>query len=462
MATRGYSLVQDFGSLINNPKYSDIEILCEDGKKLYGCRAILAARSDVLNGLLYNGMRESYENQISFPTINSVGMEIILEYVYTGSVKEESLNQNNIIEAYYAADYFQLLDLQSIIIKMVQNFIEKDNKENQKNFSPELLSKVAEIVPSLAENDDALIKLLFEAVATTPLNTIEFGRLSFSALHHLLFHIHGKDKSFATPEYEVLRYGAILAAEKVNNNNYIALIGCLPTLKQIEEESVDMNKTFVISCKNISKELKPLIKYIDFRRIEGQILVEIIEPLKIISEDIIINALRYIKSNNPDLYYIRGIPSFYKSAYVWDKCGSKLVIEDNGRVVRAQDDINSFQAATTKWGIESEGIYEWNVIVEKTNDNICIGFGGLSKSQENKFMLRSDGICNGSINLSYCPSFKDGTKITVHLDTNKETYAFTVDGIKYPKVPNWRNFPDIIYPMVMLRSPCRLRIEEFW
>ena len=67
--TWGYSLEKDLRLLINNSRYSDIEILCEDEKKLYGCRAILAARSEVFNGLLYNGMKESYENKISFPKI---------------------------------------------------------------------------------------------------------------------------------------------------------------------------------------------------------------------------------------------------------------------------------------------------------------------------------------------------------------------------------------------------------
>ncbi|POG59992.1 hypothetical protein GLOIN_2v1847824 [Rhizophagus irregularis DAOM 181602=DAOM 197198] len=83
--TRGYSLEQDLRLLVNNPKYSDIEILCEDGKKLHGCRAILAARSEVFDRLFYNGMKESYENKISFPKINSAGMEIILEYIYQGN-----------------------------------------------------------------------------------------------------------------------------------------------------------------------------------------------------------------------------------------------------------------------------------------------------------------------------------------------------------------------------------------
>ena len=118
---RGHSLEQDLGLLVNNPKYSDIEILCVDDKKLYACRAILAARSEVFDRLLYNGMKESYENQISFPEIGSSGMEIILEYTYTGSIKEESLTKDNIVEAYYAADYFQLPNLQDFIMKTIKN-----------------------------------------------------------------------------------------------------------------------------------------------------------------------------------------------------------------------------------------------------------------------------------------------------------------------------------------------------
>src|SRR2546430_10954536 len=163
--TRGYSLKQDLRFLINNPRYSDIEILCGEEEKLYGCRAILAARSEVFDRLLYNGMKESNEKQVSFPKINSFEMEIILEYIYTGSVKEESLTKDNIVEAFYAADYFQLPDLQNLIIKSVKNKLEENSTEN---YSPELLSKVADTMPFL--EDDILLNLLVEAVANIPLN----------------------------------------------------------------------------------------------------------------------------------------------------------------------------------------------------------------------------------------------------------------------------------------------------
>jgi hypothetical protein len=452
--TRGYSLVQDLRSLLNDPKYGDLEILCKDGKKLYGCRVILAARSEVLNGLLYNGMKESYENQITFPEINFVGMEIILEFIYTGSIKDESIKQNNIVEAYYAADYFQLFDLKNIIVKIVKNVL-----DYRENYSPELLSKVVETMPLMA-NDD-LLNLLFETVATTPLNTIEFGRLSINALHYLLFYMNGKEKSFATPEYEVFRYSAILAAKKISNNDYKTLVECLPTLKKMRN-SINVKEKVNINHQKIIKKLNPLIKFIDFRRIKGQILVDIIEPLGIVSDDVIVNAYRYMAKSDNNLKGIRGIPSLYKSAYVWDdlSCGSKLIIEDNGRVVRTSDSLDSFQGVKTKMRIESKGIFEWNIIIEKNNNNIYIGF---STTRTDKFLLRSDGYCNGSEKLlSYCPPFKDGTKVTIHLNNIKRTCAFTVNGIKYPEVPNWNKFPGELHPIVILRYPCRLRIQEYW
>src|SRR6266496_4009781 len=259
--TRGYSLEQDLRLLINNPKYSDIEILCEDEKKLHGCRAILAARSEVFDRLLYNGMKESYENQISFPKINSAEMEIVLEYTYTGLIKEGSLTKDNIIEAFYAADYFQLSELQDFIMKTFKNILKKNCTES---YSPELLSKFAGKI-SLTEKN-IFLNLLVEAVATIPLNTIEFGRLSIAGLQYLLSCTYEKEKPFVTPEYEVFRYSVILAARKVSNGAFKILMKRLPTLEQIENSSIRVENEFIITDhQKVIKELEPLVKFIDFK-----------------------------------------------------------------------------------------------------------------------------------------------------------------------------------------------------
>ncbi|CAB5356810.1 unnamed protein product [Rhizophagus irregularis] len=467
---RGYSLENDLRLLINNPIYSDIEILCEDEKKLYGCRAILAARSEVFDRLLYNGMKESYENKISFPKIKSSGMEIVLEYTYTGSIKEESLTKDNIIEAFYAADYFQLQDLQDFIMKGFKNILEKKSTEN---YSPELLSKFAGKMP-LTE-DNILLNLLVEAVATIPLNTIEFGRLSIAGLQYLLTCTYEKEKPFATREYELFRYSAILVAKQVSNDAFKTFLKRLPTLDQIEN-SIQVVSEPITDHQKVAKELEPLVEFIDFRRIKGSILVDMIEPLEIVPAKIILNIYRQcIKSNNFNLNDIRGIPILPKyrineSDYVWDEsaCGSKLIIEDNGKIVHAPNDCSSHQNVRAKMILENNGIYEWDVIIEKACYASSIGVASenlnykeFAGKQLTGWVLGSNGYCYNSGNHinNYCPSFGDSARITVHLDMNKRTCAFTVNGTKYPEVPSWNNLPSKLYPVASLFYPGQFRIQ---
>ena len=139
-----------------------------------------------------------------------------------------------------------------------------------------------EIMP--LTDDNALFNLLIEMVAITPLNTIEFSRLSIEGLEYLLSCTYEKEVPFVTPEYEVFRYSAILAAKQVSDDAYKILMGRLPTLEQTEN-SVQVENKFIADHQKVAKELEPLVKFIDFRRIKGQILADIIEPLGIIPSE---------------------------------------------------------------------------------------------------------------------------------------------------------------------------------
>ncbi|GES97604.1 hypothetical protein GLOIN_2v436000 [Rhizophagus clarus] len=414
-------------------------------------------------------MKESYEKQISFPKINSAGMEIVLEYTYTGSIKEESLTKDNMVETFYAADYFQLSDLQDFIINTLKN---KLNKNNTENYLPELLSKFAEKMP-LADNN-IFLNLLVEAVAVMSLNTIEFGRLSIAGLQYLLSCTHEKKKPFATPEYEVFRYSAILAAKQVSNDAHKTLMEQLPTLEQMKqvENSIQIkNKDkFINNYQEVAKELKPLVEFINFCRIKGQILVNFIEPLEIIPNEVLLNVYRHkVLLDNSDLSYIRGIPIY--SNYVWDEssCGSKLIIEDSGKVVYTSNYlVNSWQNVRAKILLENSGTFEWDVIIEKVCVYAWVGvcssenldYENWAGSQTAGWLLGSSGYCYNSNNgVKYCPPFGDGTKITVHLDMNKRTCSYTVNGTKYPEVTAWNNLPSKLYPVVSLIYPGRCRIE---
>ncbi|RGB30878.1 hypothetical protein C1646_710344 [Rhizophagus diaphanus] len=104
-------------------------------------------------------------------------------------------------------------------------------KSCNENYSPEILSKLAETNP--LTDDNIFLSSLVEAMAVIPLNTIEFGRLSIKGLRYFLS---CTEKPFTTPEYEVFRYSAILAAKQVSDDAYKSFMERLPTLEQIEQK----------------------------------------------------------------------------------------------------------------------------------------------------------------------------------------------------------------------------------
>ncbi|POG79849.1 hypothetical protein GLOIN_2v1523598, partial [Rhizophagus irregularis DAOM 181602=DAOM 197198] len=220
--------------------------------------------------------------------------------------------------------------------------------------------------------DNILLNLLVETVANISLNNIEFGRLSITGLQCLLSCTYEKEKPFATPEYEVFRYSAILVAKQVSNDAHKILMRQLPTLEQLENtNSIKLENEFTDRQK-VAKRLEPLIKFIEFNQIKARILIEIIEPLEIIPSEIIVSVYRRkALSNDSDSNGIRGKPQkpidFAESNYVWDESarGSKLIIEDNGKVVRATNDLRVRQNIRAKMILENEGIFEWDVIIEK-------------------------------------------------------------------------------------------------
>ncbi|GES97535.1 hypothetical protein GLOIN_2v1878045 [Rhizophagus clarus] len=140
---------------------------------------------------------------------------------------------------------------------------------------------------------------------------------------------------------------------------------------------------------------------------------------------------------------------------------SKLIIENNGKIVQVPND-SGRQNVRAKIALEGRDIFEWDVIIEKTCTYAWVGICATENfnyeifagDQPTGWVLGSNGSCaNSSKGIDYCPSFGDGARITVHLDMNKRTCAFTVNGKKYPEVSAWNNLPSKLYPVVSLRYP---------
>jgi hypothetical protein len=352
-------------------------------------------------------------------------MIIILEFIYIGSIKEEHLIKDNLIEVFYTADYFQLGKIQEIVMITIKNILEKNHT---KNYLPELLFKIVATKPLLEESVSIdgliLLHLLTEAVAIMPLNNIEFGQLSIAGLQYLLSYTNEDDNIFGTPEYEVFRYTAVLAAKQVSDDAFQAIMKQLPTLEEIKNSNQTENK-MISNHQKIFIELEPLIQFIDFSKINAEVLSDIIEPLNIIPTEIMLNIYRQkAKLNKTDLGEFRGTPCNFIN-YAWDEtaCGSKLVAEDNGKVVCARYRCVD-QGIKSKVISEDGGIYEWDIIIE---NNGIISMIGLctsenydfetTKSQSVEWVLSSEGVCyNLYHGLNYCSSFGDSACITVHLE----------------------------------------------
>ncbi|CAG8502883.1 8139_t:CDS:2 [Diversispora eburnea] len=471
--TRGSSLSQDLRLLINNSKYSDIIITCADSEKFYGCRSILAARSEVLDCLLFNGMKESHEKEINL-VYDSQVMKILLEFIYTGNYTNgdnEDLSLEILIDAYSAADFFQLPILQDHIINMLEEIL--SNNSNVSNVSPELLTKVVE-----GHSDQPLTNLLAKYVTKIPLEEIPFGSLSSKAFQFLFKYCTENKISLAKNQYTIFRYVVLHAANEVSQEVSEDVLtktkACLLPLDKILEngqvikhENIDL----ISFQKKLTEKITPMLKYVNIKLISGDILAEIIEPLNIVPFELIIEAYRYKVKQEPT---IKLEEEEIQIDFTWDisVCGPNLDISDDGYKVETSSTIKFNERVRASQPITDIGLYEWDIIIERPSSSDWVGICGEGDVTNFKctdydskvWILGNNGmISNNKQVINYgSPPFEQGTKIRVHLNMGERerNLAFSVNGVKYPVVSHWNNIPTKVYPLVSLRYPGNFRIQK--
>ncbi|CAG8561196.1 10736_t:CDS:1 [Ambispora gerdemannii] len=466
---RGSSLAHDLSSVINNPRYSDIRIICQDDV-LYGCRTILAARSEVFDRILFPGRRDPCPTEISFPDINSSAMKFILEFIYTGSIREEALlKPSDAIDIYHAADYFLLPDLQNCILKVTEEFL----KEHDYRLALKLFNKTIEKMPLSQENN--LYSLLITRIAATPLDSFSFGCFTMENLRALLTSTLNSSAYFATPEYEVFRYIILWGANQISEEATSIFEYRLPAL-EIAEQQFLLPQEFFLNQSEASKYyqlqasllrlISPILTYINFSLIKPNILANVIHPLGIIPTPILLEAYRFhaeLKNNSTNR---RGGVSCRIDDLRWDNlaCGPNIEIKDYGtRVLCANS--TTVESVRGVNQLSGNGMYEWDVVVEEKSRCAWIGvceesvdFSSYLGRQENIYVFGSDGqIWNSGKSFRYGTTFNKGSTITVHLDMTKRTCAFSIDGVRYPVA--WSNLPDKLYPAAAIWKFGRLRIK---
>lgn len=119
------SYTNSMRSLVNEEDFSDVTFLVEnDTFKIYAHRAILAQRCEHFGAMFRSGMRESVERTISIPNISKKVFLMLLEYIYTDSVK---IQVDDAIDLYIAADLYHLERLRDMCCTVVRRNLSSEN-----------------------------------------------------------------------------------------------------------------------------------------------------------------------------------------------------------------------------------------------------------------------------------------------------------------------------------------------
>lgn len=108
---------------INNKKFSDVVLISSDNVKIYGHKIILS-RINYFDNLFNSDLKESFENEITIDNINSKILLKIIKYIYTSSC---SIDYDDSVNIYEAANYFGLDDLKRICEDKIIAFANVEN-----------------------------------------------------------------------------------------------------------------------------------------------------------------------------------------------------------------------------------------------------------------------------------------------------------------------------------------------
>ncbi|CAB4460615.1 hypothetical protein RhiirA5_425600 [Rhizophagus irregularis] len=418
------SLQSDLRQLINDERFYDITLECSDKERIFGCKGILATRSEIFNELIFTGLEKKI---LSFNNINSNSMKVILEYLYVSEVKKENLTVNNIIEVYHASIHFGLIEFQSHIINQVMEFLKSENEDTGKKLLSECVNKF-----SPEEVDNEMSRILVDWVAMNRLEKCVDDSLSCEGLKYFLIKTFDTQKPFATPEIEIWEY--ILARAK--NGAY--------------------------NQQGVQKYLNPLADYINLNRMDAEEIKQRIEPFNIYS-DKKLKEVYFSMAVDKGLGFIRGVPIFK-----WKNSGGfGLKVFDGGFTVEAHELIQP-KSILGDLIFKGRGVYEWNILVEKLCNTIYIGICNninvnFKKNDQDYhgWVLGSDGYVYHEKNYKwYDAKFKEGDKVTVRLDMKNRTCAFSVNDIRKLIVSEWKNIPSQVCPIASLGHGSKLRVKQ--
>ncbi|KAL3254634.1 hypothetical protein MRX96_054159 [Rhipicephalus microplus] len=105
-------LAEHIGRLCLEPEYSDVTLVVED-VRLPAHRLVLASCSSYFRALLYGGMRESKQQEVTLQDTPLRAFQLLLRYIYTGQLRLAGLQECVVLEVLELAHQYGFLELES-------------------------------------------------------------------------------------------------------------------------------------------------------------------------------------------------------------------------------------------------------------------------------------------------------------------------------------------------------------
>lgn len=116
---------EDFGKLLENKEFCDMEIVC--GGEIFSChQVIISARSPVFRAMFQAKMKESESRKVTIEDIKPEIMAEMLYFLYTGLVKKD-VSKDSVVDLLVAADKYQMDTLKNICQDKLYSVLNAEN-----------------------------------------------------------------------------------------------------------------------------------------------------------------------------------------------------------------------------------------------------------------------------------------------------------------------------------------------
>ncbi|KAL2608416.1 hypothetical protein R1flu_026989 [Riccia fluitans] len=492
-------LLADQRKMLNNLEFSDVVFVCGDGQRVHACRIILCARSPMLKNLLTNGMAESRLSEIPLPGIQSPVLLSIFEFLYTGTMVEHAPESwRNAFEVIDASRYFLLSSLEDI----VWEFLAEGTFDLPTDMTQAACHlSVAMDFPSISDsNEEAIPMELVRVLSSKCLEPMHLRALSEKAFQYFLSKTKKEVEESGSPVLslgEYLRFRQIILwcacnaspEEEAEEIVTLYLPDAKKALQLLKDRDLEFASPFQEACSDegsgqyeqfiqlrddIANSVSNLISMVDLRSIHPELLIKVIEPLEIIPNSSLMEALRFHALQRPRVAKGTWEEGAHASFY--------RIGRDRSVIEKCDFGIGFARASNAI--CQPYGVYEWDIVIEELCYQFCeVGiykvsslssgkpnFNGASLTQQSTgWALRMDdrGTLINQCNVLGYPWMSYGKKfgyadarVRVSLDMFERTCSYSIDGQKFGVA--WNNLPEgVYYPAVSLGSGTlgRVRIE---